>query len=700
MALFAFSVSSTSCSDDDNVVAPEPEKPQPEKPEQVEKIDMKFAINISDITMDNAAVEIIPEKNDQAYFTEVVPAAQLADKSDKDIIAEASKAINSELLKNGTLKTSAKELSKEALTADTEYTVYAFGYSKDAETIALTKKNFKTVAPVEGPKVEFKAMLGFEDGTMKDSVINLQANCLSQDATSVALFMDEFQMIKQDEAEGLSLEQIVDKYRDQVADLGEEVLEGFNMRDINMPNGLVMTISEVLDENLYSFVLESKNAAGGRTLSYVEATTEKGAIRVLNDVRFRKTIWDFMKGGDIELKTDKPVVLQFYANADPASREMDPELIEMQKDYAGLCYFYKVNVILAPQAFSKMADLTTPEEGGTPTQVLVRMDGQKFIHKGKMRDEDLRDKIDSFLLDGKGIEEVAAPKLTMRGYSTTKDGQNLMVYNVKSDSGDIARIGLYEKAALDSFLLSGGNLKYLAKDPTGSQELPKPYHEAMLTPNGANIAFPADAIPAEPSFIIYVKNKTPKSFTIIRMDRTYNGEEQVIEKQGNENDALNSEVSIIGLCQGDVINFAMFCVTHDAAAVNYIQTSPNEIQKQLDKGYTLAQIMDVNTQNPFNEEFLASFNSEDGLVLAMEHINIGETYVIVLDVHSTTGGRTIKRCDVNTDIPDMNGSPKPQAVHSAVKNLSNQFINNMVEADEAEFTPVSNYWSMSRISVR
>ena len=687
LAMFACSMATVGCSDDDDVVTPPMENPddnegdvQPE-PQPENALDLKLAFNLSEITAENATIEITPADNAIAYYAMVAPAAEIAKLSDAVLIERDMKTLDKAKLMKGIKKMSASYLFGKLLNAETEYVVYAFGVKEGFETTTVSKKSFSTLEPVAGPEVEFVAGTGFDDGSFKDALVWINARCTSGDASAVSLFMDEFGMIAKEMEQGVDHKNFLEKYKEYVEALPEDVLEGLNLRDIDMPNGLHMEIAEVLDDNNYAFLIDVRNAKGGRTVKFAETKTDKGNITVLNDQRFCEQIWDFTKDETLKFKGERPVVLEFFASWCGPCYEMAPMIAEMKEDYKGMVDFFKVNIELAPKAFELFA-MEDNMDGNIPYQVMIKPGNEKYSHVGPMREDDMRNKIDEFLLDGNGIEEVAAPNVKVHGYTMEKDGQQVLVFNCKSDSAEKARLGLYDKTETDKFLLSGGNLRNLVKDPQASQELPQNLFDAMLTPEGADLAFQLGGDTRTFTFLLYVKNKTPKSYTIIRMDRSINDPEQTIEKQGNENDVVNSEVTIIGICQGNVINYAMFCLSHDATKVNYITTSPEELQKQFDQGYTLDQVMDTE-YNLFTDEWLKEFNSDAGLVLALEDVNVGEVYTLVLDVRNARNGRTIKRCNVDTDIPEMK-SAAPGKNFAPVENFAAKYLT--WEAPAAEFS--------------
>ncbi len=117
---------------------------------------------------------------------------------------------------------------------------------------------------------------------------------------------------------------------------------------------------------------------------------------------FLKKIWNYEEDpNEFILRSDKPVILDFYADWCGPCRMLAPELVAIQNEYSGRIVIYKINVDhereLA-QIFNARALPTIffiPKEGG-PTYV-----------QGYRTKEELKQMVDNFLLIKPRIQEKA-----------------------------------------------------------------------------------------------------------------------------------------------------------------------------------------------------------------------------------------------------------------------------------------------------
>lgn len=113
----------------------------------------------------------------------------------------------------------------------------------------------------------------------------------------------------------------------------------------------------------------------------------------LTTEQFKKKVWDYEKHNtSLVLKSDVPVILDFWAAWCGPCRMLLPELIGLQKDYKEKLKIYKINVD-EERELSRMFGVTA-----LPTIYFIRKDKITYVQGYRTKTE-LKQIVDNFLLN-------------------------------------------------------------------------------------------------------------------------------------------------------------------------------------------------------------------------------------------------------------------------------------------------------------
>lgn len=138
----AIALSLGACSDDDDVVAPEPEKPQP----PVEEV-FSLTIEAQDITEDAATIITTPSDNETRYVTRIFKSAEIKDLNDAALVEKVLADPTSLNIFLGK-----QSYDYKLLTPDTDYT--AVGFDSGAASAKVYSKAFRTLKHEEPEQPE------------------------------------------------------------------------------------------------------------------------------------------------------------------------------------------------------------------------------------------------------------------------------------------------------------------------------------------------------------------------------------------------------------------------------------------------------------------------------------------------------------------------------------------------------------------
>ena len=143
LTLFAVSISAVGCSDDDPEVEPVNPTPTPPTPPTV----LTFDFEVYDVTAHSASFVVTPSTDEESYYTNVLDANAMANKSDADILAMFEGKISDKDLNKGKV-----EFTVEDMRPDSAYILFAFGYANgNATSKIISKMNFNTEPSGEDP---------------------------------------------------------------------------------------------------------------------------------------------------------------------------------------------------------------------------------------------------------------------------------------------------------------------------------------------------------------------------------------------------------------------------------------------------------------------------------------------------------------------------------------------------------------------
>ena len=109
---------------------------------------------------------------------------------------------------------------------------------------------------------------------------------------------------------------------------------------------------------------------------------------------FKKYVWDFEKDTqNIVLKTNVPVILDFYATWCRPCKMLAPELKALQKEYNGKLVIYKIDVDKEPQ-LAKFFGVKV-----MPTIFFIPMQGKATYAQGYMTQDQLKEFVDQYFFN-------------------------------------------------------------------------------------------------------------------------------------------------------------------------------------------------------------------------------------------------------------------------------------------------------------
>lgn len=109
---------------------------------------------------------------------------------------------------------------------------------------------------------------------------------------------------------------------------------------------------------------------------------------------FKKYVWDFEKDAqNIVLKTNVPVILDFYATWCRPCKMLAPELKALQKEYNGKLVIYKIDVDKEPQ-LAKFFGVKA-----MPTLFFIPMQGKATYAQGYMTQDQLKTIVDQYFFN-------------------------------------------------------------------------------------------------------------------------------------------------------------------------------------------------------------------------------------------------------------------------------------------------------------
>lgn len=112
----------------------------------------------------------------------------------------------------------------------------------------------------------------------------------------------------------------------------------------------------------------------------------------INKAQFLEKVWDYEKNTQkVVLKSDMPVILDFWASWCGPCRMLNPELTALQKAYKGKLKVYKINVD-EEHDLSRLFGIKA-----MPTLYFINKEKISYI-QGYRTKEELQQIVDSFLL--------------------------------------------------------------------------------------------------------------------------------------------------------------------------------------------------------------------------------------------------------------------------------------------------------------
>jgi len=122
-------------------------------------------------------------------------------------------------------------------------------------------------------------------------------------------------------------------------------------------------------------------------------------METLDLALFNEKIADTTPGSPWKLRSDVPVILDFYADWCGPCRAQAPILEEIAKEYAGKVAVYKVNVDKSPELASMF------RIRGIPALLFIPKEGRPSLTSGLTPKEELRGAIQNLLFTPGGTDK-------------------------------------------------------------------------------------------------------------------------------------------------------------------------------------------------------------------------------------------------------------------------------------------------------
>lgn len=112
--------------------------------------------------------------------------------------------------------------------------------------------------------------------------------------------------------------------------------------------------------------------------------------------QFKTKVWDYRTDSKgIVLKSNLPVILDFYATWCRPCKMLSPELIQIQKQYKGKVLVYKIDIDQEPE----LAQVFGVQS--VPTVYLIKKDGSYDGFLGYRTADEIKQVVDSFFFKNK-----------------------------------------------------------------------------------------------------------------------------------------------------------------------------------------------------------------------------------------------------------------------------------------------------------
>lgn len=112
--------------------------------------------------------------------------------------------------------------------------------------------------------------------------------------------------------------------------------------------------------------------------------------------QFKAKVWDYQTNDkSIVLKSNLPVILDFYATWCRPCKMLAPELIEIQKQYKGKILVYKIDIDQEPE----LAQVFGVQS--VPTVYLIKKDGNYDGFLGYRTADEIKQVVDTFFFKNK-----------------------------------------------------------------------------------------------------------------------------------------------------------------------------------------------------------------------------------------------------------------------------------------------------------
>jgi thioredoxin 1 len=129
---------------------------------------------------------------------------------------------------------------------------------------------------------------------------------------------------------------------------------------------------------------ENKGATG--------SNTKGDAVVALNTESFKKLIFNYDLNKEWKYESDKPAIIDFYADWCAPCRQLSPIVQEIAKEYAGKIVVYKVDTE-KEKALAQSLGLT-----GLPTLLFIPAKGQPKVSMGLLPKDSLVKRVNEILL--------------------------------------------------------------------------------------------------------------------------------------------------------------------------------------------------------------------------------------------------------------------------------------------------------------
>lgn len=218
---------------------------------------LSFVIKVSEVTSEGARWTITPSDEQAEYVCGVISSASISGKDNAEILAMVLKDVGASFV-------GSREGTVDNLQPQTDYTVWAVGYTGGRVTSSLSKTDFKTLAEESAPKLALDGHTGDRDGRNGAHALHFTFSCkTAAEAWTLLTLSEDWERAL---AEGGTMENIVLDNGSKLEDRYMEQVRG---------DGLSLLYEHLEADTRYTFVCRVVGENHVASVAFKELRTEK-----------------------------------------------------------------------------------------------------------------------------------------------------------------------------------------------------------------------------------------------------------------------------------------------------------------------------------------------------------------------------------------------------------------------------------------